>query len=280
MARLLNLLSPKFVETIDRPGRFADGGGLYLQVTAGKNGGVTKSWLFRYMRGHVSRNGKPLSRELELFDKRVLLTTAERPRGATVFNDLVSDPPTTEQEFVGLWKLYIVTIVAQKIREFGVSGTEFEKLISTLEGQGLLDIDSDLARVFKSVRRYVSRWFKPKIIEGSMAIDPTTFIPTIAGKITPGEPEVDERSKGAMSVDKLAELVNAALEQSNYQIWVLLDRLDVAFVESHDLEKNALRALFRVYRDFANFDRIKLKIFLRSDIWDRMGTGGFAKLAT
>src|ERR1700688_3659548 len=90
----------------------------------------------------------------ELFDKRVLLTTAERPRGATVFNDLVSDPPTSEQEFVGLWKLYIVTIIAQKIREFGVSGTEFEKLISTLEGQGLLEIDSDLARVFKSVRRY------------------------------------------------------------------------------------------------------------------------------
>src|ERR1700682_2336973 len=66
MARRLNLLSPKFIETIDRPGRFADGGGLYLQVRADKNGGVTKSWLFRYMRGHVSRNGKPLSRELGL----------------------------------------------------------------------------------------------------------------------------------------------------------------------------------------------------------------------
>jgi integrase len=66
MARRLNLLSPKFIETIDKAGRYADGGGLYLQVTAGKNGGVTKSWLFRYMRGHLSRNGKPLSRELGL----------------------------------------------------------------------------------------------------------------------------------------------------------------------------------------------------------------------
>jgi integrase len=66
MARQLNLLSPKFIETIDKPGRYADGGGLYLQVTAGKNGGVNKSWLFRYMRGHVSRNGKPVSRELGL----------------------------------------------------------------------------------------------------------------------------------------------------------------------------------------------------------------------
>ncbi|WP_425904742.1 tyrosine-type recombinase/integrase [Nitrobacter sp. TKz-YC02] len=51
MSRQLNVLSPKFVETVEIPGRYADGGGLYLQVSAGKDGRVTKSWLFRYMRG-------------------------------------------------------------------------------------------------------------------------------------------------------------------------------------------------------------------------------------
>ena len=52
MSRQLNVLSPKFVETIEKPGRYGDGqGGLYLQVSATKNGGITKSWLFRYMRG-------------------------------------------------------------------------------------------------------------------------------------------------------------------------------------------------------------------------------------
>jgi integrase len=35
-------------------------------VASSRNGGVTKSWLFRYMRGHVSRNGKPTSREMGL----------------------------------------------------------------------------------------------------------------------------------------------------------------------------------------------------------------------
>jgi integrase len=66
MARRLNLLSPKFIENIDKPGRYADGGGLYLQVASSRNGGVTKAWLFRYMRGHRSRNGKPTSREMGL----------------------------------------------------------------------------------------------------------------------------------------------------------------------------------------------------------------------
>ena len=66
MARRLNLLSPKFVEMIEKPGRYADGGGLYLQVAVAKNGGTTKSWLFRYMRRHRSRSGKPTSREMGL----------------------------------------------------------------------------------------------------------------------------------------------------------------------------------------------------------------------
>ncbi len=73
----------------------------------------------------------------------------------------------------------------------------------------------------------------------------------------------------------MAELANRALSSTKYNVWVLLDRLDVAFIESHDLERNALRALFRVYRDFGAFDRIKLKIFLRSDIWERIVEGGF-----
>jgi hypothetical protein len=52
VSRQLNLLSPKFVETIEEPGRYSDGGGLYLQVSASRTEGVvTKSWLFRYMRG-------------------------------------------------------------------------------------------------------------------------------------------------------------------------------------------------------------------------------------
>jgi integrase len=48
--RELNKLSAKFVETVSKPGRYADGGGLYLQVSKGTSG-VTKSWLFRYMHG-------------------------------------------------------------------------------------------------------------------------------------------------------------------------------------------------------------------------------------
>jgi hypothetical protein len=45
MARFIDRLSALAVTRIKGKGRFADGGGLYLQVT--DNG--TKSWLFRFM---------------------------------------------------------------------------------------------------------------------------------------------------------------------------------------------------------------------------------------
>lgn len=44
-------LSALKVAKINRPGRYADGEGLYLQVTAT----LTKSWQFRYMRNRRAR---------------------------------------------------------------------------------------------------------------------------------------------------------------------------------------------------------------------------------
>lgn len=62
------------------------------------------------------------TRSEEFFDRGVLLVAAERPRGATVFKDLASNPPTSEQEFEWLWKVYIITLVAQKLREHDIGG--------------------------------------------------------------------------------------------------------------------------------------------------------------
>lgn len=51
MTRPLQKLSFKFVEKTSKPGCYADGGGLYLQVGSSGN----KSWLFRYMLNRKAR---------------------------------------------------------------------------------------------------------------------------------------------------------------------------------------------------------------------------------
>ncbi len=49
MSRTLNCLKPLAVDKAKPPGRYADGGGLYLVVKPGKDG-PRKSWAFIYRR--------------------------------------------------------------------------------------------------------------------------------------------------------------------------------------------------------------------------------------
>jgi hypothetical protein len=122
---------------------------------------------------------------------------------------------------------------------------------------------------------YVKRYFKPEAIETSLTFDTGSGVPVVTGKIYFDEPSPAERDTGAVYVDDLLELADAALGEAGLEEWLVLDRLDVAFAGSQDLEGNALRALFRVYRDLEPLSHISLKIFLRSDIWRAITAGGF-----
>jgi len=258
-----NELASYFVET-DQWNRIARG---EIDVIRGDKG-AGKSAIYSLL----------MNKADEFFDKNILLAAAEKPRGTPVFKDLVADPPTSEVEFVALWKLYILTLIAESMRDFGVGAdtAAAKKVFSALEGIGLLPREFDLAGILHTVIDYARRMVRAESIEGGLKLDPVTGMPDgVSGKITFREPGSNLRDAGFSSVDSLLGQANEALSAAGYQVWVLLDRLDVAFVESHDLERNALRALFRAYRDLSEHAAIKLKIFLRSDIWDRITEAGF-----
>ena len=107
-------------------------------------------------------------------------------------------------------------------------------------------------------------------------IDPYTGLLKGAGfKISFSEPTNVEAENGIESIDAVLFKADKELSASGFHIWFLLDRLDVAFSDNVDLEENALRALFKAYLDLAGCSFIKLKIFLRSDIWGRITKKGF-----
>jgi integrase len=67
------------VERAKKPGMYGDGGGLYLQVTGPK----AKSWILRYHpHGYLSKNGKPLTREMGLGSFSVMGLADARSRAA------------------------------------------------------------------------------------------------------------------------------------------------------------------------------------------------------
>jgi hypothetical protein len=217
-----------------------------------------------------------LDKSGDLFDRGILLAPAENPRGAAAFAGLVDDPPTSEEEFRALWKIYFLVLIGSIFRDYDISNAPAKELLSALEGASLLPRGKNLAAYLKAALDYVREYLLPQSFEAGVDVDPITgLVKGFKGKIALREPGEKARKAGLTSVDSLLENANDALSAKDIKLWLILDRLDVAFAENTDLEENALRALFKTYRDLAVFDRISLKIFLRTDIWKRITREGF-----
>jgi hypothetical protein len=216
-----------------------------------------------------------VAKQHELFDRGILIVPAENPSGAPAFQDVAEDPPTTETEFVGLWKVYFLGLVAMVLKEWGVETPEAKGVYSALAEAGLLDSGKNLRSRLLAVRNYVRRAAEAESVEGGLVLDPTTGMPVgITGKITLGPPQAQLRAAGIVSIDELLEAADKALRELDFSVWLILDRLDVAFVTQETLEQSALRALFKVYLDLQALKRIGVKIFLRTDIWRSITEGG------
>lgn len=211
-----------------------------------------------------------------LFDRSILLVAAENPQGAPAFRNLLVDPPASEREFMGLWKLYFATLLQGVLAEYGIKNAPATQLEQALQREGLLRGKLSLAGILSGIVGYVRSALRPQAIEGGVEVDPISQLPKgFSGKIIFSEPTKTGVDPALQSVDKLLELANSALTAAGVTAWVLLDRLDVAFSEDVELEANALRALFRVYLDLLACQQIQLKIFLRTDIWARITSEGF-----
>ena len=205
-----------------------------------------------------------------LLQEGIVLLSAEKPTGQTVFSDITSAPPTSESEFVSLWKIYLCQLITDWLMSNDKCEGDAEIVSMHLIDAGLLEDDNTLRKLVNRAKSFAKKLVSIDSLEGGVSLEGG-----INGKITFKEPSVKEQKNGYRSIDELLSKLNNHLEKLNISIWVLCDRLDVAFDESMDLEKNALRALFKVYRDIEEYSAIRLKIFLRDDIWRRITHEGF-----
>jgi hypothetical protein len=212
----------------------------------------------------------------ELQKRGILLVPAENPRGATVFQDLITEPPVSQEQFRALWKLYFLTLAGQKLVEFDVLNEHSKFVLETLKEAKLIDAGWNLKSLFRGVRDYVSAWLRAGSFEAGMKLDPYSGLPAgFTGKISFGTPGAEAAKLGFVDVQDVLDRANNAFAAAGKNIWIALDRLDVAFADHVELEKNALRALFLAYLDMEGFDRLSVLIFLRSDIWRRITESGF-----
>ena len=160
----------------------------------------------------------------DFFDRGILLVAAENPRGATVFKDLVADPPTGEQEFIVLWKLYILGIITQQMRDYDFRDLHADKIYRSLEDAGLLEKEFSLTGLLRSVHDYARRLIKAEAFETELKLDPLTQMPSgIAGRIVLREPSSEQKQNGIVSIDNLYAELDDALKAYKRKVWVLLD---------------------------------------------------------
>lgn len=205
-----------------------------------------------------------------LIDKGIVLLSAEKPTGQTVFSDITTAPPTTENEFVSLWKIYICQLIVNWLMDNDLCDGEAEIVAMHLIDAGLIEDDNSLRKLVNRAKIFAKKLVSVESLEGGFTVEGG-----VTGKITFREPSPENQKAGYRSIDELLSRLNNQLKKKNKSIWVLCDRLDVAFDESIELEKNALRALFKVYRDIVEYPAIRIKIFLRDDIWRRITHEGF-----
>lgn len=217
-----------------------------------------------------------MDRAHDFSSRRILLTTAEKPRGSTVFQTLVVEPPTSEGEFVAIWKLYFLSLVGSLIADKNMFGDDATDVRDALLREGLLaPADVPLTSRFRMVWDWIRQVGARLAPEAEVRIDPASNVQAIAFKLSLSDPSIQERRDGIRSLDDLLAMADSALRVNEFKVWILLDRLDVAFSESRELEANGIRALFKAYLDMGDLDHISLKIFLRTDIWNEITRGGF-----
>ena len=155
MARKINKLSARNVETLKAPGRYSDGGNLYLSIS--DNGG--RRWVFMYRfagkqremgLGSASRAGTSLARARELAaEARIALAAGRDPldvRKAArqadcivpTFGECADDYVETHskgwrnEKHVAQWRMSLITYCGQ-IRALPIGGIDTESVLKVLQ---------------------------------------------------------------------------------------------------------------------------------------------------
>lgn len=250
-----------FIETGTFASVIADGG----DIISGDKG-TGKTAIYRILKRNY--RAYPELSAVEIVD-------AFNPQGDPVFQRLTHGPDLTEDQYRTFWKAYIFSLVGNWLIDiYGVSSSEMRELKNTLDYLGLAATDVTPETVFGNLHGLVTKLTKPKSVEVGLAVT-ETGMPIVTPKVELGP----DRITGEIIFNgDFLRVLDSAVRSVDLTAWVLFDRLDEAFSGHQDIEIPALRALLRTYLDLTNLRNLKLKLFLRKDLFRRVTKGGFVNL--
>jgi hypothetical protein len=199
------------------------------------------------------------------------------PAGNPIFQKLVQQQVLSEGQYVSVWKAYILSLIGNWILEIAGEkhSDRFVLLHQLLNDTGLRSKDDKPETIFSKIMNSVQRVLSPKKAELEFTLS-ETGVPIITPRVVfgaSGEPTPKE-----VPHEQALRLLNDCLDEIDYSVWLALDRLDEAFQGFPDIEVPALRALLRTYLDMLEFPRVRLKLFVRRDLFRKIIGPGFVNL--
>jgi len=195
--------------------------------------------------------------------------------GDPVFQSLASKGELQEGEYIRFWKAYVLSIVGNWVLRTNRyrPRSKLHALDILLRGLDLRSDADGIKPIFERVLARINRLFAWKSLEFGIEIRETgfSFVPKV-------ELAAADEGEITVSVDKCLLLLDECLNEIGKSVWVALDRLDEAFQGYPDTEIPALKALLRTYLDLSEFSRIRMKLFIRRDLFARVVKGGFVNL--
>lgn len=240
-------------------------------IVAGEKG-TGKTALFRILKKRY-KNIPELQNSVEI-------VTGFNPAGEPIFHQLASGRALAEGQYITIWKGYALSLVGNHILQnnqgnFTRKMKELDRLLKKL---GLRSSNSAPDVVFSKLMGMISRLTNPTAAQIAVTLT-QEGLPVLVPRVEfGGEPGAESPVSVVRHEDSLG-LLNDVLREADLSAWLMLDRLDEAFQGYPHTEIPALRALLRTYLDLQAFDHIKLKLFIRNDLFRRVAQGGFVNLS-
>jgi hypothetical protein len=231
--------------------------------------GTGKTALFRILNSRYTQIGALSTTEM---------VPAFNPAGSPIFQRLVEQGVEDEGRYINLWKAYILALVGNWALDFApdIRNDIQNQLYIILERLDLLSADDSPSTIFSRVSSLFRRLATPKSIEMGITMLPHGM-PVVVPKIELGDPEPPNEA-AQVPFEEAFRVLDAVLAEMAITTWIVFDRLDEAFQAAPQVEIPALRALLRTYLDLIPYEHLRLKLFVRRDLFRRITEGGFVNL--
>lgn len=173
-----------------------------------------------------------------------------------------------EQKMIDAWKLYIINIVWKNITD---TFSGYEKLEEYLKQHKLItENEGFLAKILYSLKRARIKITNTFNTDGST----TQGIELVENDNYANE----DKEQIIINFNYIFEEIDKILLNNSCRMWVMMDRLDDAFPDNTEKSILALKSLLYAYKDICINDNIKVKIFIRDDIFNNVTVQGFTSL--